>query len=485
MTKSDRIEHYRELQRLEYQHAKRDLGFFTQVAWDVLEPETELKWNWHHDLICEYLTAAYMGQIRRLIINVCPRSTKTILTSVSFPSWAWQLDPALRFLFGSYAEDLSTKNSVLRRNLIESSWYQRGFGHRFKMAPDVNMKSQFANNKTGHMKSYGIKSPPTGEGGDYLIIDDPHNPKGAESEKERLSTLQDFDLGWTSRLNDKKTGRIIVIMQRLHEQDMTGHLLEKNLGYVHVKIPSIAEERERIVFPISKRVIEREAGDLMHPARDGVPELEQAKADMGPYGFAGQHQQSPTPASGGTFTKAMFDFVEPPEDPDYRFIMADTAYDDKKQNDFTVFTAFAVKKGELYIEDVYRKQIKSSEVEQDVTPFITRFSKWGFRGCYIEPKGHGIYLNQALPKQGIMIPDEDKRKEFFKDRRLDKTERANNAVPYLANRRVHINPMIANKEILLAEVLTFPKAKHDDFTDTVIDGVKFTFARKIGILDVL
>lgn len=476
---------YREAQRLEYFAAANDLGLFAQAAWDVLEPETELKWNWHHDYICEHLQAAQLGQIRRLIINIAPRSTKSLLASVCFPDWIWCKEPATRFLFGSHADTLATKHSVLRRNLVESAWYQRGFGDRFRLASDVNTKSQFANNKTGKMVATGILGSVHGDGGDYIIIDDPHDPKKAASEPERESAIENFDLSWSSRLNDKKTGRIIIIMQRLHELDLTGHVLAKNLGYVHLKIPSIAEERQTLFFPLSGRKVHREAGDLMHPARDGQKELDQAKLDMGPYGFSGQHQQSPTPASGGIFTTDMFDFVELPEKFDYKFMMADTAYNEKKENDFTVFTAFGVVKGELYILDVYRKQIQSANLEDDVTPFIRRFSDYGFRGCYIEPKGHGIYMNQAMPRKGIMIPSESTRKIFFEDRKFNKVERANNAAPHLANRKVHFNKNLTNKENLLAELLGFPKARWDDFTDTVIDGVKFAFGRKLSILDVL
>jgi phage terminase large subunit-like protein len=117
--------------------------------------------------------------------------------------------------------------------------------------------------------------------------------------------------------------------------------------------------------------------------------------------------------------------------------------------------------------------------------FISRFSsQYGFRGVYIEPKGHGIYLNQYLPRQGVLIPSESTIKEFYSDRKLNKVERANNSVPHLANRRIHINPNIYEKEILVAECLSFPKARHDDFTDCVIDMVKLVFARRLSILDV-
>jgi len=399
-------------------------------------------------------------------------------------TWVWTHTPQARFLFGSYADTLAVKHSVLRRNLIESDWYQRGWGETFQMAADVNMKAEFANNKTGQMKSSGIKGSITGQGGDYIIIDDPHNPRGAESDAEREDAIQNFDLAWSSRLNDKTTGRIIVIMQRLHERDLTGHLLEKG-GYTHLKIPTIAEERERIVFPLSGRVFEREQGDFMHTDRDGAREIEEAKRDLGPYGFAGQHQQTPVPKSGGLFNASMLTFGKLPSEFDYSFIMCDTAYSDKQSADFTVFTCFGMKGEQLFVRDVWRKQIKSSEVEDPAVMFIKRFDQYGFRGVYIEPKGHGLYLNQSLPKRGILIPQEAAIKEFFADRKWDKVTRANNAIPYLANRVVVINEDILNKEELLAETLRFPRAAHDDFVDTLIDGIKFAFARQVSSLDVL
>ncbi len=484
-TRANRLQEYREQMLLEYADAKRDLALYTQCAWPILEPVAELKWNWHHDLICEYLHATALGQIKRLIINVCPRSTKSTITSVAFPTWVWIADPATRFLCASYADKLASKLSLLRRNIIESHWYKSGYGHRFKLSEDVNTKSDFQNNKTGMMRSGGIKSPPTGEGADYILIDDPHNPKGAMSDTERETVVEQFDLGWSSRLNNKKTGRIILIMQRLHEADLTGHLLKKNMGYELVKIPTEAPAFVQVKFPISGFVIERQAGELLHPERDGPDEVAQAKTDLGIFGFSGQHNQEPTPLTGGIFKKAMFQEVNQlPAEFDYRFITADTAYSEKKENDFTVFTAFGVLNEELYIIAVYRKQITAEQVEEDVKPFILRFSDWGFRGCYIEPKGHGLYLNDAFAKEGVMVPSEEDRDEFFKDRKWDKVARANNAVPHLANRTIKYSQDLPDKEVLLSEALRFPKAVHDDFVDTLVDGVKLAFARTPGSLDV-
>lgn len=491
MARKDSLDALAAARILEYEYAKSDLGLFAQAAWDVLEPNTELKWNWHHDLICEYLTAAKLGQIRRLIINVCPRSTKSILSTICFPAWVWADQPWSRFLFGSHADDLAMEHSVLRRNLLESDWYRHGYGSKFQLSETENSKTVYANDKTGRMQSAGILGSIIGKGGDYIIIDDPHDPKKAASDPEREKACSNFDLAWSSRLNDKKTGRIIVIMQRLHEKDLTGHLLAKNLGYEHIKIPTICEERKIIHFPISKRSFEREEGELLHPERDGPEQIEQAKQDMGPFGFSGQHQQNPTPSTGGLFTGEMFDFVKMPdlEEFEYTFVTADTAYKDKQENDFTVFSAWGVKDRELYLIDCYRKQIKAILVENDVVPFLKTFNgHYAFRGVWIEPKGHGIYLNQALPMNeecNIVIPGDEMIDDFFSDRKLNKVERANNAAPRVGNRRIHINEALANRETLKNEAVAFPKAAHDDFVDTLVDAIKMAYAWKPSILDVL
>ncbi len=475
----------------EYALCRNNLNKFVRGAWDILEPHTPLRWNWHHELICEHLQATTTGEIKRLLINVCPRSTKSIITTVSFAPWVWTREAYRRFLFGSYADSLATKHSIHRRNVIESDWYKAGYGDRFKLSPDVNTKSEFANDKTGQMRASGINAIPTGEGGDYVIIDDPHNPSGAESDAERERAVQNFELGWSGRLNNKKTGVIIVIMQRLHQRDLAGEILSKEYGYTHLKLKTIADEPEKHIFPVSKRVKARESGEYLHPERDGPDQIAQARKELGAYGFEGQHQQSPVQRGGNLFKESMFEYCEPPEADsdgqryDYTWITADTAYKDGKKNDYNVFTVFGSKGDDLWVHDCLRVKMKSSESESIVIPFITKHKQWGFRGAYIEPKGHGIFLNQALPKKGVPMPTEEDVKKFFSDRTHDKEQRANAAIPHLSNRKVKINSAINDKEQLVSECLAFPNGANDDFLDTLVDGVKYKYARTPSILDVL
>ena len=189
------------------------------------------------------------------------------------------------------------------------------------------------------------------------------------------------------------------------------------------------------------------------------------------------------PDGGTTFKDHMFRFVDLPSMFDYRFVTADTSYKEKQENDFTVFSHWGVIGEQLYLIDVWMRQIKAYDVEAEVEPFVRAAINYGYRYTWIEPKGHGIYLNTAFGRKGLHIPDEDMLKDFFSDRRFDKVERANNVAPHLSNRFVAINNCIANKEDLVAQCLGFPKAKHDDFVDTLIDALKLTYNRELSTLD--
>ena len=211
---------------LSVEKARRSLHEFVRQAWPVLEPETPFVEGMHVRAVCDHLQAVAEGRIRNLIVNIPPGHAKSLLTAVFWVAWRWIDHPEARWLFSSYREPLATRDSVKCRRLIESNWYQERWGDRYQLSDDQNQKSRFENTRTGYRVVVPM-SAGTGERGDYVVVDDPHSVDQAESDTERRSAIEWWNGSMATRLNDFATGHKIVIMQRLHEADLTGDLLAK------------------------------------------------------------------------------------------------------------------------------------------------------------------------------------------------------------------------------------------------------------------
>src|SRR5271165_185484 len=228
---------------------------FVEGAWPSLDP-TDYQPCWAIDALCEHLQAVTEGQIKRLLVNFPPRCGKTLVTSVCFPAWTWSRNeqsylsgPQVRFLCGSYNDDLSLQNSTKHRRLLLTPWYQRRWGKRFKITLDQNTKTQFDTPAGGSRISTSARGSLLGIGGDIIIIDDPHNLASAESDAERLTARTWWREISTTRLNDPKQSAIVVIMQRLHEDDVSGVILssEGASEWTHLCIPMEYEWRRHCV----------------------------------------------------------------------------------------------------------------------------------------------------------------------------------------------------------------------------------------------
>jgi predicted phage terminase large subunit-like protein len=282
---------------LKSQAELRDLASFARGAWPVLEPGTELKWNWHLDLIAEYLTLVQQRVIRRLIINVPPQTMKSRFVNVFYPTWSWSQIPTRRFLSSSYSGDLSEGFNVERSKLVRSEWFQQMFPAKVSLSQDT--QAQIENEVGGRMTATSTGGTATGKGAHDVIIDDPLNPKLAASEVELAASNNFFDDTLRTRLSDQATGVFVIVMQRLDYQDLTGHVLAKNPGeWTHIKIPMVAEEEERWTFPISGRVVVRQPGDLLWQDRFPESVVASLKTDMGTRSYEGQYQQRPSPKGG-------------------------------------------------------------------------------------------------------------------------------------------------------------------------------------------
>jgi predicted phage terminase large subunit-like protein len=294
--------------------AEKSFKQFVKQAWHIIEPGVPFIDGYHIDVICEHLEAVYKLQIQNLIINIPPRHMKSLLVSVFFPAWVWLNDPYSKWLCSSYGQDLSTRDSLKCRRLIQSLWYQSRWSDKYTITSDQNQKTRFENDKTGYRLSTSVDGVATGEGGDYVVVDDAHNVKQAESETKRLAVLKWWDEVMSTRINNPKTGRFIIVMQRVHEKDLTGHVLAKeNSDYVHLCLPARYEvDREPKILETSIGFKDKRTkdGDPLWPDMYDDKELKKLEDKLGSYAAAGQLQQRPSPREGGMFNVTDFKIVD-------------------------------------------------------------------------------------------------------------------------------------------------------------------------------
>jgi len=478
---------YTDLVHLEYELCSRRYYSFFKRAWEVIEPQTKLLSNWHQELIAEYMTACYLRQIKKLIINIPPRYTKSNLVTVAFPTWVWTQKPDERFLFTSYSASLSTKHSVDRRTIIESAWYQEGWGRKFKMASDQNVKTEFQNDKRGHMVATSMGGTATGKGGNILIVDDPHNPKRAESQLLRESAIQDFDQSFTTRLDDKVNGVIIIVMQRLHEGDLTGHLLSKG-GYTHLCLPAEAPQRTVVTFPVSGKEIVREEGAVLHPEREDKAALDKGpRLDLGSYGYANQYQQESSPREGGIFKRSYWKRYDKlftkkvkqegqdqeVEVLDYDEIVGfwDMSFKDLTTSDFVCGQTWGRKGANCYLLHQVKKQMGFSESLKAVRAMRDRYPE--MRRTVIEDKANGPAIIESAKNEisGLIAFNPEGSKE----------ERAAASEPMLEAGNVFLpEKSVATFDVegYIENFAKFPKVVHDDDIDATTMALLYFKARE-------
>jgi predicted phage terminase large subunit-like protein len=295
----------------------RGLRLYVEDAWHIVEPAQQFVGNWHIDAICDHLQAVSDGYIQDLIITVPPRHSKSLTVAVMWPTWEWgpRNLPHFRWLFSAYAQSLSLRDSQKRRRIMASRWYQSRWGHKFNIGGTSFMSdgtAKYENNYTGYHLATSVKGSNTGEGGDRIVVDDPINVKEVTSDLIRTSVNDWWDVVMSTRRNNPKKSARVIIMQRTHERDLVGHVLEKpdGGGYVVLSLPTEYEGKKSttiIGFTDPREVI----GELLNPERFGPKEVAQAKVDLGQYGYSAQHQQNPAPAEGGIIKKHWFKFWAP------------------------------------------------------------------------------------------------------------------------------------------------------------------------------
>src|SRR5436305_9385666 len=291
---------------------RSDLGYFAERCFCELNPQAAFLTNWHIQVIAAKLTEVREGKIRRLIINLPPRHLKSLMASISFPAWCLGLDPTAQILCVSYAQDLADKLARDCRSIMMSPWYRKIFPTR--LAPHRQAVQEFITTGQGYRLATSTGGVLTGRGADIILIDDPLKPEEALSEAQRRAANEWYDHTLYSRQNDKQRGAIVIIMQRLHEDDLVGHVLAQEDWEV-LSFPAIAEADEvhQIKTIWGPRCFRRRQGEALHPDREPLETLDRIRRTIGEYNFAGQYQQAPAPLGGGHVKAEWFKRYRPSE----------------------------------------------------------------------------------------------------------------------------------------------------------------------------
>jgi len=387
-----------------------------------------------------------------------PRHLKSHLASVAFPAWCLGRNPSLQVLCVSYAQDLADKLARDCRRIVMSDWYQRLFPTR--LAPRHQAVSEFETTQQGSRLATSVGGVLTGRGADIIVIDDPLKPEEALSQAQRRSANEWFDHTLYSRLNDKEKGSIILIMHRLHEDDLVGHVLAQEDWEV-VRFPAIAEADERYLIDTlaGPRVFTRACGEALHPARESLAMLEQIRRTIGEYNFAGQYQQAPAPLGGGLVKAAWFRHCAQDEMPGQfeRVVQSwDTASKATELNDFSVCTSWGILGKDLYLLDVLRRRMEYPELKRAVREQYARFRP---SVVLIEDKASGTQLIQELIAEGLYAVTRYQPQS-------DKVMRMHAQTAMIENGFVHLPDAAPWLAQYLHEITTFPNGRHDDQVDS-------------------
>lgn len=383
----------------EYQFILRhDLTSFIERSFYELNPQTQLIPGPHIEVIATKLEACRQGKIKRLIINLPPRHLKSHCASVAFVAWCLGHHPAQHIICASYGQDLAEKLARDCRNIMMSAWYQQLFPTRLDR-PAVH---DFMTTDLGTRMSTSVGGVLTGRGADLIIIDDPLKPDEALSESQRKSVNDWFDNSLLSRLNDKAKGCIIIIMQRLHQEDLVGHVQEQEPWDI-LSFPAIAEQDETFVIesPLGRGSFTRKVGEVLHPQRESLVTLANIRQRMGDYNFSSQYQQNPIPLGGAMVKTDWLKYYEPGELPerfDIKIQSWDTANKSAELNDYSVCTTWGRANRKLYLLHVYRQRLNYPDLKRKVRELADAHRP---NRILIEDKASGTQLIQEL--QGELL----------------------------------------------------------------------------------
>lgn len=502
----------KKLTQIQAELLRRDLRSFVYEAWNVVEPKRFVG-NWHIDAVCDHLAYVTFGDIRNLLINIPPRSSKSLIGAVLWPVWDWLIDPKVQFMCASYAQDLAIRDAVKSRRLIESAWFRDRYSNIFFLDPADNRKHRYVNNHGGHRISVSVGGKTTGEGGDILLVDDPHNMTEVYSDTIRHGVLAWWDNSMRSRLNDPTTGQKVLIGQRSHDNDLFGHVLTTEPErWVHLMLPTefdparkcITHFNPRGIEPDEKQVFEdprKESGELLSPKRFGHEEVKTERAAMSIRDYSAQHQQDPTSGGGLILKKKWWRQWCWPEDyagkdargkslagremdlPEFEQIISiyDTAFETEEENDFTARTTWGLfrysETGRASEERVCAMMLERLNDRLEFPDLkaeaIGHHNDWKPDVTLIEKKASGHSLIQELRRAGVPI-------KGVLPGSKDKVYRAHMVSPILESGRIWYIPRKWAYEVI-HQCAKFPTGEHDDLVDTVV--MLMAYIRRMNLIE--
>lgn len=432
---------------------RHDFSLFLRRVVATTSPGARYAHNWHIDAIHAHLRACVSGEMTRLIINMPPRMLKSTTISVAWPAWLLGQNPTQRVMVASYAQSLATKHSTDCRLVMQSGWYRRSFPDT-RLSHDQNEKDKFVTGARGHRIAVSVGGAAIGEGGGILIVDDPINPLQAHSATWREATNRWFDHSFATRLDDKQRGAIVVVMQRLHGDDLSGYLLAKG-GWEHLCLPAIAPQKTTICLGDFRHT--RAKGEALHAQREPCALLEKVRRELGSANFSAQYQQAPLRAEHALIRAEWLK--------KYRALPAqgrivqswDTAIKAGALHDQSACATFLQAEGMHYLLDLTLVKLEYPELKRLIVTQAERFTP---EIILMEDKGSGQSLLQDLRRESdwplvACLP------------RGDKVTRLSRISPVMEAGKFLLPVQAAWLAECETQLLQFPNAMHDDAVDAI------------------
>lgn len=503
------------LKAIEKRKCEMSLAEFVKAAWHIIEPGQPYVHGWHIDFICAHLEAVTDGVLNddgtfynRLLVNIPPGTMKSLLIGVFWPAWEWgpKNMPHMRYVCASHSLDLAIRDSLRMRRLVTDDWYQSHWGDRVKITGDQNAKAKFETTATGFRQACAFTGI-TGYRGDRVIVDDPHSVDDANSDAKRETVTNLFKEAVTSRLNNPDRSAIVVVMQRLHEADVSGVILDNNMGYDHIMLPMRYDPHRACVTSLGYADPREIDGELLFIDRFPEHVVDRDEAAMGPYATAGQYAQSPEPRGGGIVKDSWWKLWDKPEYPGIEYIVAslDTAYTTKSENDPSALTIWGVfsasgEQASTRMVDRYGRTIESATSHQSealgATAKVMMMYAWQGKLeigdlvikveeictrmkvdlLLIENKAAGHSVAQELRR---VFNSANFAVQMYDPKTLDKVARLY-SIQHIFSEGMVYAPNKDWAEMVIRQTSSFPRGAHDDLVDTVSMGLKHL--RDVGML---